>query len=147
MRSPRIKDEICTKRYLRHFLKETQTGQDGYPLYRRRSSKYGAFIANISFRESEVSIDNTCIVAFCLFLLKKFQCAYHSRVLQFCEVYEVDLQICHKGTEMAVCELPIRENDLNEIRQHQMGRYIDSKEAVWRILNFPIHERYTNGFI
>ncbi|GBN61787.1 hypothetical protein AVEN_227601-1 [Araneus ventricosus] len=33
--SPCMKDGICTKRYPRHFLKETQTGQDGYPLYRR----------------------------------------------------------------------------------------------------------------
>ncbi|KAF0775701.1 hypothetical protein AaE_000599, partial [Aphanomyces astaci] len=32
------------------------------------------------------------------------------------------------------------END--EIKQYQVGRYINSNEAVWRILNFSIHDRY-----
>ncbi|GBM67805.1 hypothetical protein AVEN_216252-1 [Araneus ventricosus] len=43
---------------------------------------------------------------------------------------------------MAVFELTSGENDLNEIHQYHMGRYISSNEAVWRILNFPIHERH-----
>ncbi|GBN80473.1 hypothetical protein AVEN_52561-1, partial [Araneus ventricosus] len=43
---------------------------------------------------------------------------------------------------MAVFQLTSGQNDLNEIHQYQMGRYISSNEAVWRILNFPIHERH-----
>ncbi|GBM26958.1 hypothetical protein AVEN_196899-1 [Araneus ventricosus] len=43
---------------------------------------------------------------------------------------------------MAVFELTSGENDLSEIHQYQMGRYIGSNEAVWRILNFPIQERH-----
>ena len=31
---------------------------------------------------------------------------------------------------------------LDEINQYQLGRYISSIEAVWRILSFPIHERH-----
>ncbi|GFW76494.1 ATP-dependent DNA helicase [Trichonephila clavipes] len=31
---------------------------------------------------------------------------------------------------------------LDEINQYQLGRYISSNEAVWRILSFPIHERH-----
>ncbi|GFS85135.1 ATP-dependent DNA helicase [Trichonephila clavipes] len=31
---------------------------------------------------------------------------------------------------------------LDEINQYQLGRYISSNETVWRILSFPIHERY-----
>ncbi|GBL81357.1 hypothetical protein AVEN_143662-1 [Araneus ventricosus] len=38
------------------------------------------------------------------------------------------------------------ENDLNEIHQYQMGRCISSNEVVWRILNFPIHERHFTVF-
>lgn len=33
-----------------------------------------------------------------------------------------------------------RDND--EIKQYQMGRYISTNEAIWRILSFNIHERY-----
>lgn len=33
-------------------------------------------------------------------------------------------------------------NANDEINQYQMGRYISSNEAVWRILSFSIHERH-----
>ena len=31
---------------------------------------------------------------------------------------------------------------VNEVDQYQLGRYVSSNEAVWRILSFPIHERH-----
>ena len=36
----------------------------------------------------------------------------------------------------------IRDVGNDEISEYQNGRYICSSEAVWRILGFPIHERY-----
>jgi hypothetical protein len=33
-------------------------------------------------------------------------------------------------------------NKADEITQYQMGRYVSSNEAVWRILNFSIHDRH-----
>lgn len=38
------------------------------------------------------------------------------------------------------------QNRNDEIQQFQMGRYISSNEAVWRILGFPIHERHPTVF-
>lgn len=35
---------------------------------------------------------------------------------------------------------PLNNND--EVAQYQIGRYISSNEAVWRIFSFPIHERH-----
>ncbi|GBN09155.1 hypothetical protein AVEN_240526-1 [Araneus ventricosus] len=139
-RSPCMKDGICTKRYPRLFLKETQTGQDGYPLYRRRSSQDGGFTANINCRGSEVSLDNTWIVPYCPLLTKIFNA--HINV-EYCNSVKSIKYVCkyvNKGSDMAVFELASGENDLNDIRQYQMGRYISSNEAVWIILNFPIHE-------
>ncbi|GBN97889.1 hypothetical protein AVEN_19206-1 [Araneus ventricosus] len=43
---------------------------------------------------------------------------------------------------MAVFQLTSGENDLSEMHQHQMGRYVCSNKTVWRILSFPIHERH-----
>ncbi|GFR15888.1 helitron_like_N domain-containing protein [Trichonephila clavata] len=34
------------------------------------------------------------------------------------------------------------ENSNDEVTQYQMGRYVSSNEAVWRIFSFPIHERH-----
>ena len=44
-----MKDGKCTKRYPRQLIQDTQTGEDGYPLYRRRSSEDGGFGNGINF--------------------------------------------------------------------------------------------------
>ncbi|XP_015919286.2 uncharacterized protein [Parasteatoda tepidariorum] len=56
--SPCMKDGKCTKRYPRSFLKETQTGEDGYPLYRRQSPKDGGYTTVKKVRSSDIVIDN-----------------------------------------------------------------------------------------
>ncbi|GBN44775.1 hypothetical protein AVEN_72538-1 [Araneus ventricosus] len=33
-------------------------------------------------------------------------------------------------------------NEHDEVSNYQLGRYISSNEAVWRVLSFPIHERH-----
>ncbi|GFR28628.1 ATP-dependent DNA helicase [Trichonephila clavata] len=46
-------------------------------------------------------------------------------------------------SDMAVFDVTRSDgNAHNEIYQYEMGRCISSHEAVWRILNFLIHERY-----
>ncbi|GFS77272.1 down syndrome cell adhesion molecule homolog [Trichonephila clavipes] len=39
---------------------------------------------------------------------------------------------------------PVNKND--EITLYQIGRYISSNEAAWRIFGFPIHERIQQLF-
>ncbi|XP_035231995.1 uncharacterized protein LOC118203811 [Stegodyphus dumicola] len=126
----------------RQFLKETQTGQDGYPLYRRRSPADGGFTASINLRGSEVSVDNAWIVPYCPLLSKFFNA--HINV-EYCNSVKSIKYVCkyvNKGSDMAVFDVTSGANELNEIHQYEMGRYISSNEAVWRILNFPIHERH-----
>lgn len=43
---------------------------------------------------------------------------------------------------MVVIEVSSRNEPIDEIKQFQMGRFINSNEAIWRILGFNIHERY-----
>ncbi|GBN37313.1 hypothetical protein AVEN_114825-1 [Araneus ventricosus] len=43
---------------------------------------------------------------------------------------------------MAVVEINNATGVNDEIARYQMGRYINSNEAVWRILRFSIHDRY-----
>ncbi|GFR11179.1 ATP-dependent DNA helicase PIF1 [Trichonephila clavata] len=71
---PCMKNGRCTKRYPRDFLKETQTGRDGYPLYRRRRPEDGGFSTVINIRHSEVVVDNRWIVSHTA--LKNILCPY-----------------------------------------------------------------------
>ncbi|XP_054714667.1 uncharacterized protein LOC129224264 [Uloborus diversus] len=46
-----------------------------------------------------------------------------------------------KGNDQAAFILK-NDKDIDEIEIYESGRYISSSEAVWKILGFPIHERY-----
>jgi len=48
----------------------------------------------------------------------------------------------NKGSDQAVFQLQNTAPILDEVQSFLLGRYISSNEAVWRILGFPIHERY-----
>ena len=143
--SPCMKDGKCTKNYPKQALKETQTGRDGYPLYKRCKPEDGESTAKINFRlcgqYQEVEIDNRWIFPYCSLLSRVFN--VHINVEFFCNSVMSIKYVCkyiNKGSDMAVFNL--KETDRDEVRQYQTGRYISSNEAVWRILGFPIHERH-----
>ena len=131
----------CTKRFPRAFINETQTGFDGYPLYRRRKPEDGGQTTTIDCRHnSSVPIDNRWIVPYSPILCRMFNA--HINV-EYCNSVKSIKYICkyvNKGSDMAIVQLESNNND--EIAQYQLGRYISSNEAFWRIFSFPIHDRY-----
>ncbi|GBM62165.1 hypothetical protein AVEN_199323-1 [Araneus ventricosus] len=141
MNSPCMKDGRCSKKYSRQLLKETQTGEDGYPKYRRRSPEDGGCTAKISFRGKEIEIDNKWVVPYSPLLSKMF----HAHInVEYCKSVKSIKYICkyiHKGSDMAIFGLK-KANEYDEVSNYQLGRYISSNEAVWRVLSFPIHERH-----
>ncbi|KAL6742466.1 hypothetical protein Aduo_015614 [Ancylostoma duodenale] len=75
--SPCMKDRKCTKRYPREFIQETQAGNDGYPLYRRRRPEEGAFTAIMKVRtnnqQTEIEVDNGWVVPYSPSISKMFE--------------------------------------------------------------------------
>ncbi|XP_054708402.1 uncharacterized protein LOC129218210 [Uloborus diversus] len=139
LNSPCMKNGKCSKRYPRKLVKETQTGVDGYPLYRRRSPEDGGFTTQLAVKGKDVLIDNKWIVPYCPLLSKIFN--GHINV-EFCNSIKYVCKYVNKGSDMAVFHVNSTSNQQNEVREYQVGRYISSNEAAWRILNFPIHERH-----
>ncbi|GBM54109.1 hypothetical protein AVEN_247719-1 [Araneus ventricosus] len=66
--------------------------------------------------------------------------------IEYCNSVKSIKYICNyinKGSDMAVVEINKATTGVNdEIAWYQMGRYMNSNEAVWRILRFLIHDRY-----
>ena len=139
--SPCMRDGVCTKRYPRQFVDETQTGGDGYPLYRRRAPDQGGF----KVKKGQVEYDNRWVVPYCPLLSRIFNA--HINV-EYCNSVKAIKYICkyvNKGSDQAVFALQqggaqVDAND--EVKLYQMGRYVSTSEAIWRILGFDIHERY-----
>ncbi|CAD6227169.1 GSCOCG00011939001-RA-CDS [Cotesia congregata] len=141
LNSPCMKDGKCTKCYPRELIHETQTGSDGYPLCRRRKPDEGGYVTTLKMRNAVVDIDNRWIVPYLPLLSKMFD--VHINV-EYCNSVKSIKYICNyvnKGSDMAVFGLA---NETDEIEQFQMGRYISSNEAVWRIFSFSIHDRFPN---
>ena len=144
--SPCMKDGKCTKKYPRQLLHDTQTGEDGYPLYRRRRPEDGGIKAKINMKISnsiqEIEIDNKWVVPYCPLLSRIFQA--HINV-EYCNSVKSIKYICkyvNKGSDQAMFGFERDGRAIDEVERYQLGRYISSNEAVWRILDFPIHERH-----
>lgn len=140
--SPCMKDKKCTKRYPREMIRETQTGTDGYPLYRRRKPGDGGHRTIIKVKNFETEIDNRWIVPYSPLLSKVFNAHINIEACNSVKSIKYICKYINKGSDMAIFELSNPNTSDDEITQFQMGRYISSNEAVWRILGFNIHERY-----
>ncbi|XP_076763394.1 uncharacterized protein LOC143430844 [Xylocopa sonorina] len=114
---PCMSDGKCTKRYLRDLLAETITSNDGYPLYRRRSTENGGKSIKLKVVNNTIDVDNLKAI--------KYICKY-----------------VNKGSDMAVFGVENTTASNDEVTQYQLERYINSNEVVWRILSFSIYERY-----
>ena len=144
--SPCMENNKCTKRYPKQLLRDTETGDDAYPSYRRRSAEDGGIKAKVKIRINnsihEIEIDNKWVVPYCPLLSRIFQA--HINV-EYCNSVKSIKYICkyvNKGSDQAVFGLGRDGAPVDEIRNYQLGRYISSNEAIWRILDFPIHERH-----
>ncbi|XP_050064729.1 uncharacterized protein LOC126553629 [Aphis gossypii] len=139
--SPGMMDGKCSKRYPRTLISETITGNDGYPLYRRRSTADNGKSTIVKLNQQDIEIDNRWIVPYSPILSKTFKA--HINV-ESCHSVKSIKYICKyvtKGSDMAVIGIGA-ENSNDEVTQYQMGRYVSSNESVWRIFSFPIHERH-----
>ncbi len=141
-KSPCMSNGKCTKKYPKAFVEETQTGEDSYPVYRRRAPDQGGFTTKIrQGSKLEVDVDNRWIVPYSPVLCRIFNA--HINV-EFCNSIKSIKYVCkyvNKGSDMAMVGIQeLNKND--EISCYQMARYISSNEAVWRLLCFPIHERF-----
>ncbi|CAG9764525.1 unnamed protein product [Ceutorhynchus assimilis] len=139
-----MSDGKCTKRYPRDLLAETITGNDGYPLYRRRQTgdKDCGKSITLRVRNNDVEVDNRWVVPYSPILSKIYKA--HINV-EYCNLVKSIKYICkyvNKGSDMAVFGVGNASRSSDEINQYQLGRYVSSNEAVWRILSFAIHERH-----
>ncbi|GFQ94560.1 helitron_like_N domain-containing protein [Trichonephila clavata] len=103
----------------------------------------GGFSSVINVHHSEVLVDNRWIVPYCP-LLSRIFCAHIN--IEYCNSIKSIKYVCkyiNKGSDMAVFDVTSSDGIAsNEVNQYEMGRYISSNEAIWRILNVPIHERH-----
>ncbi|GBP62999.1 ATP-dependent DNA helicase PIF1 [Eumeta japonica] len=119
---------------------QTISGENGYPLYRRKSPQHGGFTAKIRLRGQEIDLDNRWVMPYSPVLSRTFQAHINVEVCNSVQSIKYICKYVNKGSDQATVGFTNNNND--EVTRFQSGRYISSSEAVWRILSFPIHERH-----
>jgi hypothetical protein len=144
--SPCMVDGKCSKKFPGPFIMETQMGNDSHPLYKRCKPEDGGFTEKLKMKVggecTEVEVDNRWVVPYCPILSNMFQ-AHIS--IEWCHSVRSIKYICkyiNKGSDQVIFNVQGKNPVLDEVKAFQLGRYLCSSEALWRILNFPIHEWY-----
>lgn len=128
-------------RFPKAFVSETVTSDNGYPSYRRRRPVEGGNQTETIHMSRSTVVDNRWIVPYSPILCKIFKA--HINV-EYCNSVKAIQYICkyiNKGTDKTMFNVV---NKGDEINRYRIGRYVNTNEAVWKILGFPIHERYPN---
>ena len=141
--SPCMQDGHCSKKYPKQYISESQLGADSYPLYKRNSPDDGGQVSTISMRVGgtriDQQVDNRWIVPYNKLLLRSMNCHCNVELCMSIKSIKYVLKYVHKGCDQAMFTL--QSSRVDEISDYQNARYVSSNEAVWRILEFPIHER------
>ncbi|XP_060801784.1 uncharacterized protein LOC132902069 [Amyelois transitella] len=143
--SPCMKDGKCTKKFPRKLIKETVHNDNGYPMYRRRAPADGGRTANIKLRNgSDSTIDNSWVVPYSPILSKMFNAHINVEACNSVRAIKYICKYINKGSDQAIFNFRNTEvaNPVDEVQTYQSGRYVNSNEAVWRLLGFPLHERH-----
>jgi len=139
-KSPCMKDGKCSKKFPRPFVKETQTGKDGFPLYKRRSPEDGGLSFELTTTKSSITVDNRWVVPYNSVLSRTFEAHINTEYSgSSIKAIKYICKYINKGSDQATFGLA-KEND--EVHKYETGRYISASEATWKILGFEIHKRY-----
>ena len=141
--SPCMDDQgKCTKKYPRDLIPETKSDGDGYPLYRRRRPGEGGYTATIKVDGTDVEVDNSWVVPHNKTLSRIFNAHINVEYCNSVKAIKYVCKYCNKGPDRAIFEVTPENNndDRDEIKMYQTGRYISSNEAYWRIFGCPIHD-------
>lgn len=126
----------CNKKFPKAFVADTQHGEDGYPVYRRRSPADGGSTGSIGPGNRIQTVDNSWVVPYNALLLKTFNA--HINV-EYCHSVKSIKYICkyvYKGSDCTEFNLS------DEVESFRDGRYISTNEAFHRIFGFRIHNRH-----
>nr|XP_042912535.1 uncharacterized protein LOC122272676 [Parasteatoda tepidariorum] len=141
MMSPCMDNGKCTKRFPKPCQTDTITNIDGYPSYRRRDVDNGGQSYELRLSNGvRVDVDNRWVVPYSPLLCKTYKTHINVELCSSVMSIKYICKYVHKGSDKAIFAVQnVNKND--EIIHYQIGRYISSNEAIWRIFTFPITER------
>ncbi|CCE26557.1 uncharacterized protein CPUR_00025 [Claviceps purpurea 20.1] len=131
--SPCMKDSVCSKGFTKPFAEATTITEDhGVTLARPDNGR----VCDKKVGSRTVQVDNRSVVAFNKKLMNKYRAHIN---IEFCVSYR-SIKYLHKyvckRNDRTTIEMQDRRD---EVKQYIKARYVSPPEAVWRLMEFPIH--------
>lgn len=133
--APCMENGECRKQFPKKIQTETVTNGNGYPLYRRRDG-----IVKVGNYE----VDNRYVVPFNRYLLLKYNAHINTEVCTSLKAVKYIYKYVYKGFDCANIVIGSGDNETmvhDEIATFLDARYVSAPEAMWRLLEFPMHDR------
>ena len=123
----------CKKNFPKPLQQQTDFSVNGYPLYRRRGQHRAQLRRH--------NVNDSWVVPYNPQLLMKFNCHMNVEVCTTVKSVKYIFKYIHKGNDAAHIE--IRQNYLNhdEILQYLNARYVGPHQAVFRIMQYKMHDK------
>lgn len=129
------KKHECKNKCPREFSEVTKSGENSYPIYRRRNS---GIVVNV--RGS--LLDNRWVVPYNPYLLAKFDCHINVEICSTIKAVKYLYKYIYKGHDRVAFQLVANESEtlVDEITTFRNGRWISPSEAAWRIFKFRLND-------
>src|SRR5277367_5278029 len=135
-KAPCMEDGKCKKSFPKKFQELTEHNVDGYPKYRRRDG--------ITVQVRGATMDNRYVVPYNPYLLLKYDAHINVEVCTSLRAVKYIYKYIYKGFDCANLAITAGQNP--EVRHNEVANYIDARyvsapEAMWRLLESPMHDR------
>ncbi len=125
--APCVSNGECEKKFPKLLQPRTIMVNNAYPLYRRRAQHSGQVRGHI--------VTDMWVVPHNPYLLMRHRCHINVEVASHLILYKYVYKYCFKPPDKGAI-------NFNEIMAFISGRILSSAEAVWRILQLPLHKEY-----
>ncbi|XP_076038876.1 uncharacterized protein LOC143024047 [Oratosquilla oratoria] len=139
----------CGKGFPKTCRNELLFGNSGYPEYVRRSIGVGNSF-KLKLKDGPVTVDNTWVVPYNPYLCIKYDAHINVECSNSIKAIAYVTKYVNKGSDKVLFTKTTGEEDnrvVNEVKNYQEARYVNSNEAAWKIFKFDIHKCYPPVFM
>ncbi|KAL7096997.1 hypothetical protein ACP275_10G115200 [Erythranthe tilingii] len=140
LKSPCMKDRVCTKRFPKPFVQRTESDADGFTVYRRMED-------GRTVTKKKTTLDNGFVVPYNRILLSKYRSHINIELCNQNKSIKYMFKYVNKGHDRVTAAFyETRNTDggaeiCDEIKMYYDCRYLSACKAMWRLFNFYIHCR------
>ena len=145
-RQPCMKKGYCKHNFPKDFMQFTQSNEDGFPSYKRRSPNRGGHKAQIFVPgRGLITVDNRWVIPYNPYLIQKYNAHINVEVCSSILAIKYLYKYIYKGHDKASFKLKEqakRVKNLNdEYERYYDALYISSSESCWKMLKYRMHSK------